>query len=248
MKIIIKTPEELDLMRQAGKIVGNALKLAEKQVYVGQTSNNLNKIIEDYILSQGATPSFKGYNDFPFAICASKNDEIVHGFCDDVPLKNGDIISIDVGAKYKGFHSDAARTFAVGSVSNEVKRLIEVTEQSFFEGLQGIKEGCKLGNISSRIQRYVENNGFSIVREMAGHGVGKDLHEDPIIPNYGSFNAGPVLKEGMVIAVEPMVNMGKRDVAILDNDWTLVTQDGKPASHYENTVIILKEGIEILTN
>lgn len=248
MSIVIKTDKELELIRIAGKITGDVLKVLEKEIYVGQTTNRLNEIAIQYIRSQGAEPSCLGYEGFPYAICASKNDAVVHGFCDDEPLKDGDIISIDVCVNYKGYNGDAARTFAVGNISPEAKKLIDVTKQAFFIGIEDIKEGSKLGHISARIQQYVEAQGLSIVREMAGHGVGKDLHEDPIIPNYGRYNAGPVLKSGMVLAVEPMVNMGERYVYLDENGWTIRTRDGKYAAHYENTIIICQNGVEIITN
>ncbi|MFQ6773121.1 MAG: type I methionyl aminopeptidase [Clostridia bacterium] len=248
MSIVIKTDKELELIRIAGKITGDVLKVLEKEIYVGQTTNRLNEIAIQYIRSQGAEPSCLGYEGFPYAICASKNDAVVHGFCDDEPLKDGDIISIDVCVNYKGYNGDAARTFAVGNISPEAKKLIDVTKQAFFVGIEDIKEGSKLGHISARIQQYVEAQGLSIVREMAGHGVGKDLHEDPIIPNYGRYNAGPVLKSGMVLAVEPMVNMGERYVYLDENGWTIRTRDGKYAAHYENTIIICQNGVEIITN
>ena len=247
MSIIIKTDKELELIRVAGKITGDVLKVLEKEIYVGQTTNRLNEIAIDYIRSHGGEPSCLGYEGFPFAICASKNDAVVHGFCDDEPLKDGDIITIDVCANYKGYNGDASRTFAVGNISPEAKRLIEITEKSFWVGIEGIKDGSKLGHISARIQQFVEENGYSIVREMAGHGIGKDLHEDPIIPNYGRYNAGPILRKNMVIAVEPMVNMGQRQVYLDDNGWTIRTKDGKYAAHYENTLIICENGVEIIT-
>ena len=247
MSISIKTENELELVRIAGKITGDTLKLLEKEIYVGQTSNRLNEIATQYIRSQGGEPSCLGYEGFPYAICASKNDAVVHGFCDDVPLKEGDIITIDLCVNYKGFNGDAARTFIVGTTSDENKRLIETTKEAFFKGVEGIKAGDKLGHISARIQQYVEAHGYSIVREMAGHGIGRDIHEDPIIPNYGKYNGGPVLKTGMVLAVEPMVNMGKRDVYLDENGWTVRTRDGKNAAHYENTIIIGENGIEIIT-
>ena len=183
MHITKKNNEELDLMRQAGKILSDTLKMIEKNIYVGQTTNNLNQLAYDYILSRGATPSFLGYDGFPFSICASRNDEVVHGFCDDRPLEDGDIISIDCGVCYKGWQSDAARTFPVGNVKWEVQKLIDDTKQSFFEGIKDVKAGCKVGNISHKIQAYLEKNGYGVVRELVGHGIGREMHEDPMIPN-----------------------------------------------------------------
>lgn len=247
MRITIKNNEELDLMRQAGKILSDTLKMIEKNVYVGQTTNNLNKLAYDYIISRDATPSFLGYDGFPFSICASRNSEVVHGFCDDRPLEDGDIISIDCGVCYKGWQSDAARTFLVGNVKWEVQKLVEDTKQSFFEGIKDIKAGCKLGNISHKIQVYLEKNGYGVVRELVGHGIGREMHEDPMVPNYGPFNSGIVLQNGMTLAIEPMSTLGRRNVVLASNGWTVETEDGLPSAHYENTVIITSEGVEILT-
>lgn len=245
--ITIKNDNQLDKMRVAGKIVGDALKMIEQYVFVGQTPKNLNDIVHDFIISRGATPSFLNYEGFPYSICASVNDEIVHGFATDIPLKDGDIISIDIGAYIDGYHGDAARTFPVGNVSAQAQKLIDVTKQSFFEAIEGIKSGSKVGHISSRVQRYAEKNGFSVVRELAGHGIGENLHEDPSIVNYGSYNSGPILKTGMCIAIEPMINLGKKEVILESNGWVVKTKDGKLSAHYENTIIILENGIEILT-
>lgn len=247
MHITIKNKEELDLMRQAGVILSDTLKMIEKNIYVGQTTNNLNKLAYDYILSRGATPSFLGYDGFPFSICASRNDEVVHGFCDDRPLEDGDIISIDCGVCYKGWQSDAARTFPVGNVKWEVQKLIDDTKQSFFEGIKDVKAGCKLGNISHKVQVYLEKNGYGVVRELVGHGIGREMHEDPMVPNYGPFNSGIVLEAGMTLAIEPMSTLGRRNVVLASNGWTVMTEDGLPSAHYENTVIITSEGVEILT-
>ena len=247
MRITIKNEKELDLMRQAGKILSDTLKMIESNIYVGQTTNKLNQLAYDYIISKGATPSFLGYDGFPYSICASKNGEVVHGFCDDVPLKDGDIISIDCGVCYKGYQSDAARTFPVGDVKEEVLKLIDVTKQSFFEGIKDVKAGCKLGNISHKIQVCLESNGYGVVRELVGHGIGTELHEDPMVPNYGPFNSGIVLEEGMTLAIEPMSTLGRRNVVLASNGWTVETEDGLPSAHYENTVIVTSDGIEILT-
>ena len=247
MNVGIKNDKELDLMRQAGKILSDTLKLIEKNIYVGQTTNNLNKLAYDYIISCEATPSFLGYEGFPYTICASKNNQVVHGFCDDVPLKDGDIISVDCGVCYKGYHADAARTFPVGNVKWEILKLIEETKQSFFEGIKDVTAGCKLGNISNKIQVHLEKNGYGVVRELVGHGIGKKLHEDPMVPNYGPFNSGLVLRTGMTLAIEPMSTLGRRHVVLEDNGWTVSTEDGKPSAHYENTVIIKDNTIEIIT-
>ena len=234
-------------MRKAGRILKETLDLLDASIYPGQTTSRLNDLAYNYITSQGAKPSFLNYEGFPFTICASLNDQVVHGFCNDIPLNEGDIISVDCGVIWDGYHADAARTFPVGNISVENARLIEVTKQSFFEGIKDIKAGSKLGHISHRIQAHLESNGYGVVRELVGHGVGEKLHEDPCVPNYGKYNSGIVLQEGMTLAIEPMSTLGKRDVYLEDNDWTVTTADGKPSAHYENTVLITKDGVEILT-
>lgn len=246
--IKIKTDAELELIKVACKITGDTLKEVEKHIKPGVSTKQLDKIAYDYIVSLGAKPSFKHYQGYPATICASINEEVVHG----IPskhriLQEGDIISIDVGACYKGYHGDAARTFPVGKIDAKKKRLIKVTEESFFEGIKNIRAGSYVGDISHAVQTYVEKNGFSIVRELTGHGVGSELHEDPMIPNYGKMGAGSKLVKNMVVAVEPMVNMGERYVQFLSDGWTCVTRDKLPAAHYENTILITENGVEILT-
>lgn len=247
MQITIKSKEELDLMRHAGKILADTLKLIEQNIYIGQTSARLNQLAYDYITSCGAKPSFLGYEGFPYTICASVNSEVVHGFATDIPLKEGDIISVDCGVIWKGYHADAARTFPVGEIKWEVQKLIEDTKQSFFEGIKDIRAGSKLGHISHKIQAYLEERGYGVVRELVGHGIGTHLHEDPAVPNYGPYNSGVVLKEGMTLAIEPMSTLGKRNVVLSHNGWTVMTEDGLPSAHYENTVIITDDGVEIIT-
>ena len=247
MSISIKNKEQIDKMRKAGKILKQTLDLLESSIYPGQTTSRLNDLAYNYIISQGAKPSFLNYQGFPFTICASLNDQVVHGFCTDIPLKDGDIISIDCGVIWEGYHSDAARTFPVGNISVEKQKLIEATKNSFFEGIKDIKAGSRLGHISHKIQVYLESRGYGVVRELAGHGVGRELHEDPIVANFGKYNSGIVLQDGMTLAIEPMSTLGKRDVVLEDNDWTVSTYDGKPSAHYENTVLITKDGVEILT-
>ena len=246
--IKIKTDAELELIKVACKITGDTLKEVEKHIKPGVSTKQLDKIAYDYIVSLGAKPSFKHYQGYPATICASINEEVVHG----IPskhriLEEGDIISIDVGACYKGYHGDEARTFPVGKIDAKKKRLIKVTEESFFEGIKNIRAGSYVGDISHAVQTYVEKNGFSIVRELTGHGVGSELHEDPMIPNYGKMGAGAKLVKNMVVAVEPMVNMGERYVQFLPDGWTCVTRDKLPAAHYENTILITENGVEILT-
>lgn len=247
MKITIKTNEQIEKMRYAGKILSDTLKMLEEHIFPGQTTLRLNDLAYKYIISQGAKPSFLNLDGFPYTICASLNEQVVHGFCTDIPLKEGDIISIDCGVIWEGYHSDAARTFPVGNVSLEKTKLINATKESFFAGIEGIKAGSRLGHISHRVQQYLEERGYGVVRELTGHGVGTDLHEDPLVPNYGNYNSGVVLQEGMTIAVEPMSTMGKRYVYLEDNDWTVTTEDHLPSAHYENTILITKDGVEILT-
>jgi methionyl aminopeptidase len=245
--IICKTPRELEIMREAGRIVALTHQELKKHITPGITTKELDRIAEEFIRKNDAFPSFKGYNGFRGSICASVNNELVHGIPGDRILKNGDIISIDIGAKYNGYHGDSAWTYAVGTIDNETKRLLEVTEESLFLGLKEAKPGERLSNISNKIQTYVEENGFSIVREYVGHGIGQDLHEDPQIPHYGPPNKGPRLKPGMVLAIEPMVNAGSRYVKTLADDWTVVTVDGKMCAHFEHTVAITDSGYEIFT-
>lgn len=246
--ITIKSKSEIEKMRVACKITGDALKLLEKHIKPGVSTAQLDKIAYDFIKSKGATPNFLHYNGFPGSICASINDAVVHGIPDKhVVLKEGDIISIDMGAEKDGYNGDAARTYPVGKVSDEALNLIEVTKQSFFEGVRYAVHGAKLGDMSSAIQEYVESHGYSVVRDLVGHGIGRKLHEDPSVPNYGRKGRGVRLAEGMTLAVEPMVNAGDYKVAVLDDDWTVVTQDGSLSAHYENTILITKGECEILT-
>ncbi|REJ07089.1 MULTISPECIES: type I methionyl aminopeptidase [Halobacillus] len=245
--IICKTSRELDIMREAGRIVALTHQKLEQNIQPGITTGELDKIADEFIRSMDAIPSFKGYNGFRGSICASVNEELVHGIPGDRVLNEGDIISIDIGAKYKGYHGDSAWTYPVGAVDDETMELLRVTEQSLFKGLDEAKPGVRLSNISHAIQSFVEPEGFSIVREYVGHGVGQELHEDPQIPHYGPPNKGPRLKPGMVLAVEPMVNAGSRYVKTLGDHWTVVTQDGKRCAHFEHTIAITDEGYEILT-
>lgn len=247
MSIIIKNEEQIKKIKISCGILRDCFKMLEEHIFPGQTTMHLNDLAYDYIISRGAKPSFLNYEGFPFTICASLNAQVVHGFCSNIPLKEGDIISIDCGCIWEGHHSDAARTYPVGNVSKEKLDLIEATKQSFFEGIKDIKAGCKLGNISHRIQVYLEERGYGVVRELVGHGVGTQLHEDPQVPNYGKYNGGVVLQEGMTLAIEPMSTLGKRFVILEENDWTVSTEDGLPSAHYENTILITKDGVEILT-
>ena len=248
MAITIKNKEHIRRMKEAGRINKEALDHLESHIATGITTKELDKIAFDFIKSNDATPSFKGYGGFPATICASINNQLIHGIPSDVVLKDGDIISIDIGTYKDGFHADAARTFAVGEISNEAKKLIEVTKQAFFEGIKFAKVGYYLYDISSAIQNYVENNGFSIVTDYVGHGIGKNLHEDPQVPNYRvPGRKGPKLISGMALAIEPMVNAGAKDVKVLKDGWSVVTKDGSLCAHYENTVIITEEQPDIIT-
>ncbi|MDP4133132.1 MAG: type I methionyl aminopeptidase [Bacillota bacterium] len=245
--ILVKSESEIELMSEGGKITGGALKLAEESIEPGMTTKALDSIIEKYIKSHGAKPSFKNYNGFPSAACISVNEVIVHGIPGSRVLQEGDIVSVDIGSYYKGFHTDAARTFAVGKVTEEAEKLIRVTQESFFEGIKYAMPGLRIGDIGSHVQQHAEKNGFSVVRDMVGHGVGRALHEAPDVPNYGREGHGIRLMEGMCIAVEPMINQGTYVIKTLSDGWTTVTSDGKLSAHYENTIAILKDGPVILT-
>ncbi|WP_088036586.1 type I methionyl aminopeptidase [Evansella clarkii] len=245
--IISKTPREIELMRVAGEIVAVTHRELQKHIQPGITTKELDNIAEKFIRQHDAIPSFKGYNGFTGSICASVNEELVHGIPGDRVLREGDIISIDIGAKYSGYHGDSAWTYPVGSITEENRRLLEVTEESLYKGLAEAKPGERLSNISHAIQTHVEENGFSVVREYVGHGVGQDLHEDPQIPHFGPPGKGPRLKPGMVLAIEPMVNAGRRHVRTLRDNWTVVTTDGKMCAHFEHTIAINETGYEILT-
>jgi len=246
--IICKTPREIEIMREAGKIVALTHQELKKHIAPGITTKELDVIAEKFIRNCDAVPSFKGYNGFRGSICASVNNELVHGIPSNRVLKNGDIISLDIGAKYNGYHGDSAWTYPVGSIDEETQKLLDVTENSLFIGLKEAKPGERLSNISHAIQTYVEQNNFSIVREYVGHGIGQDLHEAPQIPHYGPPNKGPRLKPGMVLCVEPMVNAGSRYVKTLADNWTVVTVDGKMCAHFEHTIAITETGYEILTH
>ena len=245
--ITIKNERELRSMRQACKITAAARALAGEMVRPGVTTGQIDKAVHDFIVAQGAKPSFLGYHGFPASACISVNNTVIHGIPGGYVLAEGDIVSVDVGALYEGFHGDCAATFACGAISTEAKKLIDVTRQSFFEGMRYAKRGNRVQDISHAIQTYVESNGFSVVRSFVGHGVGKQLHEEPEVPNFGNPGRGPRLLPGMTLAVEPMVNAGVFDVRVLKDGWTTVTADGKLSAHYENTVLITDGEPEILT-
>lgn len=246
--IAVRKPAELEKMRKANKVVGDALRMIEQYVRPGVTTMELNAILEEFIVAADAKPSFKNYHGFPAASCMSIDEVVVHGIPSLRVLKEGEILSVDVGAIVEGYHGDAARTFPVGKISAEKQRLIDVTRESFFEGIKEVRAGRRLGDLSHAIQAYVEAHGYSVVREMTGHGIGRNMHEDPSIPNYGAAGSGPLLKAGYCLAIEPMVNMGKYHIEIDSLDgWTCRARDGQPSAHYENTVIVTDGGAEILT-
>jgi len=245
--IIIKSDMEIEYMRNAGRVVAETLAMLEKVIKPGITTAEIDKLAEEFIVSRGAKPSFKGYGGFPASICASVNDIVIHGFPSDRVLKDGDIISVDCGAILNGYHGDAARTFPVGNISDKAQKLIDVTKESFFKGIEKATVGNRLTDISAAVQKHVESFGYSVVRDFVGHGIGRSLHEDPQVPNYGAAGKGPKLVQGMVLAIEPMVNIGSYKVKIKPDGWTVVTSDGSLSAHYENTVAITTNGPEILT-
>ena len=245
--ITIKSKREIELLKIAGNIVYKTHKYLQPYIKEGIKTIELDKLAEDFIRSNDATPSFKGYEGFPYTLCISVNSEVVHGFPSDYVLKNGDIVSVDIGACYKGYHGDSAWTYTVGEVDDEKKFLLEHTEKSLFIGLEQIKPGNRVGDIGHAIQKYVESYGLGVVRELCGHGVGTSVHEDPEVPNFGIPNTGARLKEGMVIAVEPMITLGSPRIYVHDNDWTIDTKDGRPSAHFEHTVVVTADGYEILT-
>ncbi len=245
--IILKSNHELQLMRKAGRIVAGAHESVKKAIRPGVTTKELDAVAEDYIRSSGGIPAFKGYNGYPCNICTSINEEVVHGIPSDRELKDGDIISVDIGAVVDGYYGDSAKTHTVGNVSEEALRLIQVTRQSFFEGLKFARFGQRLSDISHAVQSYVEANGYSVVRSYVGHGIGQQMHEDPQVPNFGRAGRGPRLRPGMTLAVEPMVNMGCYEVETLSNGWTVVTTDGMLSAHYEHTIAITEGDPIILT-
>lgn len=245
--ISVKSERELEVMRRAGRITAKARELAGRMVRPGVTTREIDKAVHDYIVSQGAKPSFLHYGGYPASACISVNDVVIHGIPDKRVLREGDIVSVDVGAYWGGFHGDCAATFACGNISPEAKRLIEVTKQSFFEGIKFARQGNRISDISHAVQSYVEANGYSVVRSYVGHGVGSEMHEAPEVPNFGNAGRGPRLMRGMTLAVEPMVTEGTYEIRVLKDKWTVVTADGKLAAHYENTIAITAGDPEILT-
>ena len=245
--ITIKSKREIELLRKAGKIVYETHKYLQPYIKEGIKTKELDKLAEDFIRSHDATPSFKGYEGFPTALCISINSEVVHGFPSDRALKNGDIVSIDIGACYKGYHGDSGWTYKVGEVDSEKEFLLEHTEKSLFVGLEQVKPGNRIGDIGYAIEQYAKAHNLGVVRELCGHGVGTSVHEDPEVPNYGTKNTGHRLKEGMVLAVEPMLTAGSPQIFVHDNNWTIDTEDGRPSAHFEHTIVVTADGYEILT-
>ena len=245
--ISIKSKHEIELMKEAGMMVSKTHKYLQKYIKPGITTKDLDELAEEYIRSMGGIPTSKGYEGFPTALCTSINDEVVHGIPSNRKLKNGDIITIDMVIGYKGYQGDAAWTYAVGSISDEKKYLMEHTEKALYEGIKQVKPGAHIGDISNAIETYATKHKLGVVKELVGHGIGTEMHEDPDVPNYGKPGHGPRLKEGMVICIEPMLNLGTADIEMLDDNWTIVTRDEKPSAHYEHTVLVTKDGYEILT-
>lgn len=245
--ISIKSEREIELMREAGKINYLAHEEIKKHIKVGVTTKELDQVAYNFITHNNAIPSCLNYEGFPASICTSINDEVVHGIPSSRKLKNGDIISVDFTVRLNGYESDSTRTYMVGEVTKEVKDLVLNTEAALYEGIKQVKPGARIGDISERIETYAHSHGLSVVEELVGHGIGVEMHEDPDVPNFGKKGTGPILKEGMVLAIEPMLNLGKKDVCMLDDDWTIVTLDGSPSAHFEHTVAVTKDGYKILT-
>lgn len=245
--IHIKTEKEIDLMREPCRIVKDTLAFVGTKIRAGMTTKELDTLIERFIRSEGAYPSCLGYGGFPASACISVNEVVVHGIPDDRVIREGDIVSVDLCAYKNGYHGDACRTFCIGEVSPEKKQLVKVTEECFFQAIKGLRAGTPLYDIGYRVQKYAESFGYGVIRSYTGHAIGKEMHEDPSVPNYGKLGTGMRLKAGMVLCIEPMIAMGDWRVRILDDEWTAVTVDGKPAAHYENTVVVRTDGVEILT-
>ena len=244
-----KTKEEVEIMRHSCLLVGKTHAMIAAQLIDGITTSKINELVEEFILDNGGSPSFKNYNGFPYATCISVNNAVVHGFPSNTPLKNGDILSLDIGIYKNGFHGDSAYTYAIGEVSDEVKKLLRVTKESLYCGIEKARQGNRIGDIAFAIQEHTEKkNGYGVVRDLVGHGVGRKLHEDPQVPNYGKRGRKEKLKAGMVLAIEPMINMGVKEVLHLEDGWTVLTKDGKPSAHFEHDVHITKDGPDILSS
>lgn len=245
--IHVKSEREIDLMREPCKIVRDTLAFVGSKIKAGMSTREVDELVERYIRSYGANPSCLGYGGFPASACISINDMVVHGIPGDEILKEGDIVSVDVVADKNGYHGDACRTFCIGKVAPEVEKLVKVTEECFFKGIEGLKAGTPVYDIGYRVQKYAESFGYGVIRSYTGHGIGREMHEDPNVPNYGKLGTGTRLRAGTVICVEPMIALGDWRVRLLSDGWGAVTVDGKPAAHYENTVVVREDGVEILT-
>jgi methionyl aminopeptidase len=243
----LKTRDEIEIMRRAGSVVSRALDLAGREIKPGMTTGQLNRLLDEFIRSEGAVPAFLNYQGYPASACISVDEEVVHGIPGKRVIREGEIVSVDVGSIVDGFYGDSARTFAVGEVPAEKSRLMECTEESLMAAIDKARKGNRLGEISATVQKIAENAGYGVVRQLVGHGIGRRMHEEPQVPNFGSPDDGPVLKVGMVLAIEPMVNMGTYDVKTLPDGWTVVTADGRPSAHFEHTVAITDNGPEILS-
>ena len=245
--IHVKSEKEIELIRQSCRIVRDTLNFVGEKIHAGMTTKELDVLIERFIRSEGANPSCLGYGGFPASACISINEVVVHGIPDDRVIQDGDIVSVDVVADKNGYHGDACRTFCVGGVAPETKKLVQVTEECFFKAIEGLKAGTPLFDIGYRVQKHAESFGYGVIRSYTGHGIGREMHEDPSVPNYGKLGTGVRLKAGTVLCIEPMITMGSWKVNVLPDGWTAVTIDGKPAAHYENTVVVREDGVEILT-
>ena len=245
--IYLKTDEEIELMRESNRLVGMTLGELSKHIQPGVTTLQLDKIADEFIRDHGATPSFLGYGGFPNSICTSVNENVVHGIPDSKPLKEGDVVSIDCGTNKNGYSGDSAYTFCVGEVADEIKELLRVTRKSLYLGIDQAKEGNRIGDIGNTIQSYCEKLGYSIVRELVGHGIGREMHEAPEVPNYGRRGTGPLIKDGMCIAIEPMINMGSKNVVFEKDGWTVRTRDRKPSAHFEHTIAVRNGKADILS-
>ena len=245
--ITLKSKREIELLKEAGHIVYLTHQYLRPHIKAGIKTKELDRLAEEFIRSKGATPSFKGYEGFPSTLCISINDEVVHGFPSDRVLQDGDIISIDIGACYKGYHGDSAWTYTVGEVSDDAKYLLEHTEKALYEGIKQAKVGNRIGDIGYAIEKYAKEHNLGVVKELVGHGVGTSVHEAPDVPNYGTKGTGPKIRDGMVIAIEPMLTLGSPDIYVEDNDWTVVTMDSSLSAHFEHTIAITNDGVEILT-
>lgn len=245
--ILLKSPKEVVQMQHPGEIVGGAHRKVREAIHPGMTTAQIDRLVEEYIQERGGKPAFKGYRGFPASVCASVNDEVVHGIPGERALEEGDIVGVDIGVKAGGFYSDAAQTISVGEPSEETRRLLQVTRGALFAGIAQAQAGNRVGDVSAAVQAFVEAAGFSVVRTLVGHGIGRSMHEDPQVPNFGEPGQGPLLKSGMALAIEPMVNAGEPDVEVLPDKWTVVTRDGSLSAHFEHTVAITDEGPMILT-